>query len=219
MKHPSSKEIYSEAFCFELKNIQNSFKLLGNIPESHLATIKDYIDQFFNNVEKDVDYFFDVLEKFDKCEDVNSARDYFMKKIKDTCKEDPALWENLVKRQNPNSQSNEAVLQCITIYEEGLSVVPEKSKTDLWSLYLKFLLGVLDDKEVEQGALEEHEVRLVYEKFEKAHSERHLPEEFYFFWLQLDKKLKVISLIDRIVMNHTNNTTNMTDLEIYRKGK
>lgn len=199
--------------------MQNSFTLLGRIDEGHLETTKDYIDLFFNNVHRDVDYLFEVLEKFDKCENVNSARDYFLQKIKDTCKEDPAVWENLVKRQNPNSQSNEQVLQCIAIYEEGLSVVPENNKTHLWSLYLKFLLGVLVDKEVEEGALEKHEIRVVYEKFEKAHSERHLPEDFYFFWLQLDQKLKTIYMFDRILMNETNNTTNSTDLEIYRKGK
>lgn len=87
-KHPTSKEIYFEIFRFELHSIN-----------MQLGEMKNYINLFFINADRDVDYYFGVLERIDKYENGNVVKDYFFEKIMENCESEPAVWENLVKRQ------------------------------------------------------------------------------------------------------------------------
>lgn len=114
--------------------------------------------------------------------------------------------------------SEEKIAQCIAIYEEGINVVPESKKIDLYSLYLKFLLETLEDREI-QETLRRDDLKLVNEKFESAHRGRHLTEDFYYYWLELDKKLRNSDIVNQMVGSvRPTKTTFKTDLEIYEKG-
>lgn len=108
-KHPYSKEIYEAVFAFILGNMQNSFRLSGRIPDEQLEIFRGYADVFFNHCDKDIDYYFAVLENFDKYENVTDAIDYFLHKIMENWKEEPSVWENLVKRQDAGNKQNTRV--------------------------------------------------------------------------------------------------------------
>lgn len=109
------------------------------------------------------------------------------------------------------------LVQHIGIYEEGIRVVPHEKRSDLWSLYLKYLLELVACKEAEQGFPQMDELRLVNEKFEQAHKDGYLTEDFYIFWVELDQKLHSRSVL--LDLNRSSCfTRSNTHFEIYQKG-
>lgn len=194
--HSASVKIFGEAFTFEAKSIKNYYALHGQLSEEVLERIKEYIDLFFKNTEKQINQYFEVLSKFDEFECEKEIKDYFQRKIMDICKDEPAFWEHLVKRENKEttSLSSDGIFEgktgrCIAIYEKGIGEVSESKRIDLWSLYLKFLLDVCSWEEVAEGSPRKEDLKFVNGKFEEAHKNKYLTEDLYFFWIELDKKM------------------------------
>lgn len=224
--------------------MQSSVKTSGSFQTEQFEKFKRYIDMFFDNIERDIDYYFTILKVFDKYESVNEAKDYFLGKIMGSCRDEPALWQNLVKRQEEGKLANiletrmehcfpfidlyvtpqylpeveETVAQCAAIYEKGLSVVAEGKKSELWSLYLRYLLDVCDRNIAENGRLATENLKLVNEKFEQAHKDLLLPEDFYFFWLKLNKKINTRMPLEEVAENRGRAETNQKYLDIFKKG-
>lgn len=236
--HPSSIDIFVEAFTFELKKLDVYFHCHGQSSPEIVEKIKYYTDLFFKNVPKDIDQYFDILDKFDGFQQISSAKGYFQQKIMEVCKDEPAFWENLVKRQGSRakrrlkrkkrkyrripgscktSTAEQRMSRCIATYEEGLNVVPEDKKSDLWRLYLKFLLDACTWV-ADEGDSMRADVKFVSEKFEQAHKDRYLVEDLYFFWLELDKRIRCEGILQE-VNDSESERDNVVNFEIFEKGK
>lgn len=240
MQHPSSKELFIEAFTFELKKLNDHFTLNGYLNEELIEKINSYTDLFFTNTGKNINHYFEVFDKFADFQHKNRAKEYFEQKLKDICKEEPAYWENLVKREGSTtkkqltkkrkrritgsstvSTSEQKLSQCVSIYEQGLATVPENKKFDMWALYLKFLLDKCSYVEVvdeEDENIMRVELDFVSKKFEQAHIDKYLTEELYFFWLELDKRIRCQNGF-KVVNDSVSARVDGVNFEIFEKGK
>lgn len=68
---------------------------------------------------------------------------------------------------------------CIAKYLEGLDMVPQNKRSQLWTYFIDYLTTSLTNKQVDDWSLNEYLL--------KAHNSRCLEEKYYYFWLELNK--------------------------------
>lgn len=73
-------------------------KLTKNI-EIPSTKLKEFIDKLFESIDNDIDYYFEVLERFDKYQGANDVKDYFLQKMMGRYKAEPMFWHHLVKAE------------------------------------------------------------------------------------------------------------------------
>lgn len=186
--HKDSKLLFSEAIRIELTHTNQKLELAKENDENEKnnslvdsAPERSLVDVFYNsavNKINEVSFLVDLLNITQEFSFTSSLQDRILERIKSKYLNEEISWDTLARRELLlGGTLQERIVRCISLYEDGITIVPTKK---MWSYYLGYVLELNEDV----STLPIFKKNCLRKAFEAGHKEEMLSEKHYMLWIK-----------------------------------